>query len=60
VYRYRRRPLLLVQVKMENKDILCEFIYTSHHGQYCLVFDCLSLFIPATNLDDTNLVMHDG
>jgi hypothetical protein len=31
VYRYRRRPLLLVQVQIENKDILC--IYTSNHGQ---------------------------
>jgi hypothetical protein len=34
VYRYRRRPLLLVQVIIENtknKDIL--FIYTSNHGQ---------------------------
>ena len=31
LYRYRRRPLLLVQVNIENKDILC--IYTSIHGQ---------------------------
>jgi hypothetical protein len=53
VYRYRRRPLLLVQVNIENKDILC--IYTSNHGQY--LFNCLFLLIPATNLDDTNLVM---
>jgi hypothetical protein len=31
MYRYWRRPLLLVQVNIENKDIL--LIYTSNHGQ---------------------------
>jgi hypothetical protein len=31
VYRYQRRPLMLVQVNIVNKDILC--IYTTNHGQ---------------------------
>jgi hypothetical protein len=59
VYRYRRHPLLLVQVNIENKDILCVFIYTSNHGQYRFMFNCLFLFIPATNVDDKKLVMYD-
>jgi hypothetical protein len=31
VYQYQRRPLLLLQVNIEKKDILC--IYTCNHGQ---------------------------
>jgi hypothetical protein len=46
---------MLVQVNIENKDILC--VYTSNHGQSCLLFNCLFLFIPATNSDDINVVM---
>ena len=34
VYRYLRHPLLLVQVNIENKDILC--FYTSIQGSYKL------------------------
>jgi hypothetical protein len=66
VYRYQRHPLLLVQVNIENKDILC-CLYT--HLITDINVHCLTvLFIPAKNLDDTktifdnqatNLVMHD-
>jgi hypothetical protein len=41
-------PLLLIQEKVENKDILC--IYTSIHRNYNLAV----LFISPTNLDDYN------
>jgi hypothetical protein len=32
------------------------YIYTSNHGQSCLVFSWLFLFIPGTNLDDTKTI----
>jgi hypothetical protein len=54
VYRYRRRPLLLVQVNIEKQRIRILYVFTH------LITDSnglIVLFIPATNLDDTNLVM---
>jgi hypothetical protein len=70
VYRYRRRPLLLVRVNTENdktRIFYIDCIYTYNHGQKCLVFDFRFLFIPNASLYDTkkfdnqatNLVMHD-
>jgi hypothetical protein len=57
VYRYRRCPLLLVQVHTEN-DIKRIFYIFTH-----LVTDVNGLsvlFIPATNLDDTKTIFDDG
>jgi hypothetical protein len=38
-------------------DILC--ICTSIHGQYYCMFNCFSLFIPDTNLNDTKTIFDD-
>jgi hypothetical protein len=56
VYRYRRHLLLLVQVNMENDNMRIFYVFTHVITDSNVV--CLTvLFIPATNLDDTNLVM---
>jgi hypothetical protein len=53
-----RHPLILVQVNIDNDRIKIFYVFTHLITDSIVVF-LNFLFIPATNLDDTNLVMVD-